>query len=90
MQKREKTKEEVAAGKVNRTMPISEVDLDEVLLVRRFGVEQYGPRGRKVRCVDDFRTNEAKSYAVMWETVYNDCHDEITSAILCITPKMTI
>ena len=78
----QRTKKERAAGTVGPFVPIEQVDLDEVLLVRRFGVVQDSPLGQKVRPIDDFKGNDANAYTVAWETVSNDREDVLSAAIL--------
>jgi len=59
-----KTKEEERKGLISQLQPLEAVDLKEVLLVRRFGVCQWGASGWKVRPIDDFLHNFANSFSV--------------------------
>ena len=77
----EKTKEEVKRGLISALVPVADVDLRSVLLVRRFGISQLGVNGWKIRPIDDFRHNEANKYAMTWESTSNDREDTITAAI---------
>ena len=78
----EKTSEESARGMIGPLVPIGQVDLGEVLLVHRFGTAQLREGKTKVRLIDDYRANEANSYACAWERTHNDREDVISEAIL--------
>ena len=60
------------------------VDLSSVLLTERFGVQQEGPNGPKIRPIDNFRANTANDHAISWESATNDREDVISEAILAL------
>ena len=78
----EKSKEERKKGMLGHFIPLEDLDLDEVLLVHRFAVEQTNARGRKIRCIDNFKANGVNSYAVAFESTRNDREDVISQCVL--------
>ena len=68
-------------GIIQHVRPIQEVDLDNILLVERFSVEQLDSEGNlKIRPIDNYRSNDDQT--VSCESVSNDREDIITEAIL--------
>ena len=67
------------------------MDLDNILLVERFGVEQLDSEGNlKIRPIDNYRSNGANDQTVAWESVSNDREDTITEAILRLKQSLQI
>ena len=75
-------------GMVGALRPVGEVDLDAVLLVHRFGVEESRASGRKVRVIDKFKSNGANSFTVAWEASHNDREDVVSEAILKLQEEL--
>ena len=79
-----KVKEEIKEEKIGKPVPVDDVDLDRILLVHRFGIEQVSSTGSKLRCIDNFAKNEANSFAAMAESTRNDREDVVSEAILSL------
>ena len=84
----EKTKKEVEKGQVRDLRPLEEVDLSTVLLTHRFGIEQTGSSGVKVRPIDNYKSNGANDMTVTWEKTNNDREDVISECILSLQRRL--
>ena len=76
-----KHKQEISNGKAGPAVPVDEADLTEILLVERFGVEEWRSGAPKVRIIDNFRKNGVNAYASLWERIWNDTQDDLTEAV---------
>ena len=66
-----KTRREIEKGIIQNVRPIQEVDIDNILLVERFGVEQLdSERNLKIRPIDNYRSNGANDQTVFWVDFY--------------------
>ena len=76
-----KHKQEINIGKAGPAVPVEEANLSDILLVERFGVEEWRSGVLKVRIIDNFRKNGVNSYASLWERIWNDTQDDLTEAV---------
>lgn len=76
-----KHKQEMLEGKVGKPVPVSSLDLHDVLFVERFGAEEQRTGAWEVRTTDNFKKNMVNEYSSLWERIWNDSHDDLSVAV---------
>ena len=84
----EKTLDECRRGVIGPLQRVRDVDLSDVLLVHRCGIAQWKDGVKKVRMIDDYRSNAANQFAIAWETTHNDREDTVSEAILRLQRRL--
>ena len=88
-----KHKQEVLEGKVGPPVPLDRIDLSQVLLAERFGVDERRSGSPKVRVIDNFRRNSVNAHSSLLETslrLYIDCKGMSATSGRCRLARTTL